>query len=143
MTLYGEDPDTRPDIYGKVGESGVSICTVEDAEQLYAGFDLCDPKTSVSMTINGPAPMLLAFFFNAAARQQARKRMIEDGRLKAPPEAALQPVVDGKDWEALEPLLEEGEWDEILDATMKVVRGTVQADILKAVSYTHLTLPTN
>ena len=73
VTLYGADPDTRPDIWGKVGEAGVSICTVEDAERLYAGFDLCDKKTSVSMTINGPAPMILAMFFNAAARQQARK----------------------------------------------------------------------
>jgi len=131
VTLYGADPDTRPDIYGKVGEAGVSICTVEDAERLYAGFDLCDPTTSVSMTINGPAPMILAMFFNAAARQQARKRLIESGRLQAPPEAAFQPVVDGKDWEALEPLLADGEWEEILDATMKVIRGTVQADILK------------
>ncbi|HSO22506.1 MAG TPA: methylmalonyl-CoA mutase family protein, partial [Chondromyces sp.] len=131
VTLYGADPDTRPDIYGKVGESGVSICTVEDVERLYAGFDLCDPTTSVSMTINGPAPMILAMFFNAAARQQARKRLIESGRLKAKPEAAFQPVVDGKDWEALEPLLAEGEWDEVLAATMKVIRGTVQADILK------------
>ena len=109
VTLYGEDPGSRPDIWGKVGEAGVSICTVEDAEKLYAGFDLCDPKTSVSMTINGPAPMLLAFFFNAAARQQARRRMIEDGRLEAEPAQAFQPVVDGRDWEALEPLLGEGE----------------------------------
>ncbi|MCG6948377.1 MAG: methylmalonyl-CoA mutase family protein, partial [Acidobacteria bacterium] len=131
VTLYGSDPDTRPDIYGKVGEAGVSICTVEDAERLYAGFDLCNPATSVSMTINGPAPMILAMFFNAAARQQARQRLIESGRLEAEPEQAFQPVVDGKDWEALEPLLRDGEWDEILDATMKTIRGTVQADILK------------
>ncbi len=131
VTLYGADPDTRPDIYGKVGEAGVSICTVEDAEKLYAGFDLCDPKTSVSMTINGPAPMILAMFFNAAARQQARKKLIESGRLHAPPEAAFHPVVNGKDWEALEPMLQDGEWDEVLDATMKTIRGTVQADILK------------
>jgi methylmalonyl-CoA mutase len=131
VTLYGEDPDTRPDIWGKVGESGVSICTVEDMERLYAGFDLCDPTTSVSMTINGPAPIILAMYFNAAARQQARTRLIQSGRLKAAPEAAFQPVVDGRDWEALEALLTDGEWDEILDATMKVVRGTVQADILK------------
>lgn len=62
VTLYGEDPDPRPDIYGKVGNSGVSVCTVDDAKKLYSGFDLCDPKTSVSMTINGPAPMILAFF---------------------------------------------------------------------------------
>ena len=131
VTLYGEDPDTRPDIYGKIGESGVSICTVEDMERLFAGFDLADPSTSVSMTINGPAPMILAMFMNAAARQQARRRLIESERLQAPPEAALEPVVDGKDWEALEELLEPGEWEEILNATVKVVRGTVQADILK------------
>jgi len=131
VTLYGEDPGERPDIWGKVGEAGVSICTVEDVERLYAGFDLSAPTTSVSMTINGPAPMILAMFFNAAARQQARKRLIESGRLDAPPEAAFQPLVDGKDWEALEPLLEEGEWDEILKTAMQVVRGTVQADILK------------
>jgi isobutyryl-CoA mutase len=131
VTLYGENPDTRPDIYGKVGESGVSICTVEDMERLYAGFDLCAPNTSVSMTINGPAPMILAMFFTAAARQQARRRLIESGRLDAPPEAALQPVVDGKEWETVEPLLEPGEWERVLAETVKVVRGTVQADILK------------
>jgi methylmalonyl-CoA mutase len=73
VTLYGEDPDHRPDIYGKVGNSGVSIATVDDAKKLYSGFDLCDPKTSVSMTINGPAPMLLAFFMNAAIDQQCEK----------------------------------------------------------------------
>ncbi|MHC4408095.1 MAG: methylmalonyl-CoA mutase family protein, partial [Planctomycetota bacterium] len=70
VTLYGEDPATRPDIYGKVGNSGVSICTLDDAKKLYSGFNLADPKTSVSMTINGPAPMLLAFFMNAAIDQQ-------------------------------------------------------------------------
>src|SRR5204863_8422760 len=73
VTLYGEDPDHRPDIYGKVGNSGVSVATVDDAKKLYSGFDLCDPKTSVSMTINGPAPMLLAFFLNAAIDQQCEK----------------------------------------------------------------------
>ncbi|MEO7923320.1 MAG: methylmalonyl-CoA mutase family protein [Chitinophagaceae bacterium] len=76
VTLYGEDPDHRPDIYGKVGNSGVSIATVDDAKKLYSGFDLCDPKTSVSMTINGPAPMLLAFFMNAAIDQQCEKYII-------------------------------------------------------------------
>ena len=76
VTLYGEDPDNRPDIYGKVGNSGVSIATVDDAKKLYSGFDLCDPKTSVSMTINGPAPMLLAFFMNAAIDQQCEKYII-------------------------------------------------------------------
>src|SRR5688572_7228442 len=73
VTLYGEDPDHRPDIYGKIGNSGVSIATVDDAKKLYSGFDLCDPKTSVSMTINGPAPMVLAFFMNAAIDQQCEK----------------------------------------------------------------------
>ncbi|MBK7561764.1 MAG: methylmalonyl-CoA mutase family protein [Chitinophagaceae bacterium] len=78
VTLYGEDPDPRPDIYGKVGNSGVSIATVDDAKKLYSGFDLCDPKTSVSMTINGPAPMLLAFFLNAAIDQQCEKYIIQN-----------------------------------------------------------------
>ncbi len=77
VTLYGEDPDHRPDIYGKIGNSGVSIATVDDAKKLYSGFDLCDPKTSVSMTINGPAPMLLAFFMNAAIDQQCEKWITE------------------------------------------------------------------
>lgn len=79
VTLYGEDPDHRPDIYGKVGNSGVSIATVDDAKKLYSGFDLCDPRTSVSMTINGPAPMILAFFMNAAIDQQCEKYIIENG----------------------------------------------------------------
>ncbi|MFZ4058726.1 MAG: methylmalonyl-CoA mutase family protein [Ferruginibacter sp.] len=78
VTLYGEDPDYRPDIYGKVGNSGVSIATVDDAKKLYSGFDLCDPKTSVSMTINGPAPILLAFFMNAAIDQQCEKYILEN-----------------------------------------------------------------
>lgn len=81
VTLYGEDPDYRPDIYGKVGNSGVSIASVDDAKKLYSGFDLCDPKTSVSMTINGPAPMLLAFFMNAAIDQQCEK-YIQENNLK-------------------------------------------------------------
>ena len=78
VTLYGEDPDIRPDIYGKVGNSGVSVASVDDAKKLYSGFDLCDPKTSVSMTINGPAPMLLAFFLNAAIDQQCEKYIINN-----------------------------------------------------------------
>src|SRR6185312_6686699 len=78
VTLYGEDPGIRPDIYGKVGNSGVSIATVDDAKKLYSGFDLCDPKTSVSMTINGPAPIILAFFLNAAIDQQCEKYIIEN-----------------------------------------------------------------
>ena len=78
VTLYGEDPAHRPDIYGKVGNSGVSIATVDDAKKLYSGFNLCDPKTSVSMTINGPAPMILAFFLNAAIDQQCEKYILEN-----------------------------------------------------------------
>ena len=78
VTLYGEDPAYRPDIYGKVGNSGVSIATVDDAKKLYSGFDLCDPKTSVSMTINGPAPIILAFFMNAAIDQQCEKYIVEN-----------------------------------------------------------------
>ncbi len=79
VTLYGEDPALRPDIYGKIGNSGVSIATVDDAKKLYSGFDLCDPKTSVSMTINGPAPVVLAFFMNAAIDQQCEKYILENG----------------------------------------------------------------
>ncbi len=78
VTLYGEDPAVRPDIFGKIGNSGVSIATVDDAKKLYSGFDLCDPKTSVSMTINGPAPVLLAFFMNAAIDQQCEKYILEN-----------------------------------------------------------------
>ncbi len=94
VTLYGEDPAVRPDIYGKVGNSGVSIATVDDAKKLYSGFDLCDPKTSVSMTINGPAPMLLAFFLNAAIDQQCEKYIIENNlreRVNAVIESKFKP----------------------------------------------------
>ncbi len=131
VTLYGEDPAERPDIYGKVGESGVSICTVEDMERLYAGFDLCAPSTSVSMTINGPAPMILAMFFNVAGRQEAKRRLLADGRLAGRPEDALQPEVDGKRWDDIAPLLAPGEWEAALACAVAQVRGTVQADILK------------
>lgn len=108
VTLYGEDPDYRPDIFGKVGESGVSICTLEDMKKLYDGFDLCAPSTSVSMTINGPAPIILAFFMNTAIDQQVRKFEEEQGRI---------PTVD--------------EFAKIKEWTLQTVRGTVQADILK------------
>jgi len=108
VTLYGEDPDYRPDIYGKVGESGVSICTLEDMKKLYAGFDLCAPSTSVSMTINGPAPIILAMFMNTAIDQQVKLREKELSR----------------------PLTVE-EFTETREQTLQVVRGTVQADILK------------
>ena len=79
VTLYGRDPDRRPDIYGKVGNSGVSVCCLDDAKKLYSGFDLCDPTTSVSMTINGPAPILLAFFLNAAVDQHCEKYIRAEG----------------------------------------------------------------
>ena len=80
VTLYGHDPDTRPDIYGKVGNSGVSIATLDDMKVLYGGFDLCSPTTSVSMTINGPAPTILALFLNTAIDQRIDAFRDEDGR---------------------------------------------------------------
>ncbi|MCM2590027.1 fused isobutyryl-CoA mutase/GTPase IcmF [Rossellomorea marisflavi] len=108
VTLYGEDPDHRPDIYGKVGESGVSICTLEDMKKLYAGFDLCAPSTSVSMTINGPAPIILAMYMNTAIDQQIKIKEEELGRI-----------------------LSVEEYAKVREETLSVVRGTVQADILK------------
>jgi methylmalonyl-CoA mutase len=108
VTLYGADPDYPPDIYGKVGESGVSICTVEDMKKLFAGFDLCAPSTSVSMTINGPAPAMLAMFFNVAIDQQVETFAEKQGR---------QP--------------DDAEYQKIKADTLQNVRGTVQADILK------------
>jgi methylmalonyl-CoA mutase len=108
VTLYGFDPDERPDIYGKVGNSGVSIATLEDMKVLYSGFDLCDPATSVSMTINGPAPTILAMFFNTAIDQQVDKFSKEAGRAPTPEEYVT-----------------------IQKSTLSSVRGTVQADILK------------
>ncbi|BCA79963.1 fused isobutyryl-CoA mutase/GTPase IcmF [Desulfuromonas sp. AOP6] len=108
VTLYGADPDTPPDVYGKVGESGVSICNVEDMGKLFAGFDLCAPSTSVSMTINGPAPAMLAMFFNVAIGQQVDKFVEQQGRQPNAEEVA-----------------------QIKSATLQNVRGTVQADILK------------
>ena len=155
VTLYGEDPGHRPDIYGKVGNSGVSIATVDDAKKLYSGFDLCDPRTSVSMTINGPAPMLLAFFMNAAIDQQC-ELWIEKNNQWNLVEAAMQkkypdgqrPVYhnpsspehlpEGNQGLGLKLLGLSG--DEVLPAdiyeqckqtALQQVRGTVQADILK------------
>ncbi len=93
VTLYGNDPDHRPDIYGKIGNSGVSICCLDDAKKLYSGFDLCAPTTSVSMTINGPAPMLLAFFMNAAIDQQCEMYIRENG-LEDKVEAKLREIYD-------------------------------------------------
>ncbi len=95
VTLYGEDPDYRPDIYGKVGNSGVSVCCLDDAKKLYSGFDLCDPKTSVSMTINGPAATIAAFFMNAAIDQQCEKYIRKNG-LEGKVEAKLKELYDGR-----------------------------------------------
>jgi methylmalonyl-CoA mutase len=144
VTLYGRDPDERPDIYGKVGNSGVSVCTLDDAKKLYSGFDLSSPNTSVSLTINGPAPIVLALFFNAAIDQAVERHLREAGtlaavrgRLKAQPEyrGALP---EGHDGLGLALLGVSG--DELVDAetyarikrdVLRRIRGTVQADILK------------
>jgi len=155
VTLYGEDPDIRPDIYGKVGNSGVSIATVDDAKKLYSGFDLCDPKTSVSMTINGPAPIILAFFLNAAIDQQCEKKIRElglDKDLKKISEekfgklpkpvyynpASPERLPDGNDGLGLKLLGLSGKeilsadvYDQCKQFALQQVRGTVQADILK------------
>ena len=155
VTLYGEDPDHRPDIYGKIGNSGVSIATVDDAKKLYSGFDLCDPKTSVSMTINGPAPMLLAFFMNAAIDQQCEKWITANGKedlVKAAFEkkyahlpkptyynpSSPERLPEGNNGLGLTLLGLSGDevlpadvYNEIKASALAQVRGTVQADILK------------
>ncbi|MFN5169039.1 MAG: methylmalonyl-CoA mutase family protein [Cyclobacteriaceae bacterium] len=151
VTLYGNDPDYRPDIYGKIGNSGVSVCCLDDAKKLYSGFNLADPRTSVSMTINGPAPMLLAYFMNAAIDQQCelyiRKNGLEEEVRKKI--AALyktsgdQPAYQGslpKGNDGLglmllgvtgDQVLPREVYDKIKADTLTQVRGTVQADILK------------
>ncbi|MCB1187567.1 methylmalonyl-CoA mutase family protein [bacterium] len=132
ITLYGEEPHLRPDIYGKIGESGVAIFTTEEAEQLYAGFDLVSPNTSVSMTINGPAPTVLAFFMNAATRQQCRRYLKENGKLDISDEQIYQPDrLRGAHWDDVRAMLSDEEYLRIREETMAQVRGTVQADILK------------
>lgn len=155
VTLYGEDPAHRPDIYGKVGNSGVSIATVDDAKKLYSGFDLCDPKTSVSMTINGPAPILLAFFMNAAIDQQVEKYVDKNGNWEEVNKAiqskyasssrpiyynpsAPERLPDGNNGLGLKLLGMSGEevlpadlYNSIKKDALTQVRGTVQADILK------------
>ncbi len=150
VTLYGEDPAIRPDIYGKIGNSGVSIATVDDAKKLYSGFDLCDAKTSVSMTINGPAPILLAFFMNAAIDQQCEKYILENGltekvqaiikdKFKDHPlphyNGDLPAGNDGLGLALLgisgEEVLEKEVYEKIKAHALSTVRGTVQADILK------------
>ena len=150
VTLYGEDPHERPDIYGKVGNSGVSIATLDDAKKLYSGFDLSDPTTSVSMTINGPAPMILAFFMNAAIDQACEKHIIANGlqteveariaeiygdRPRPEYHGELPPGHDGLGLMLLgvtgDQVLDADVYEEIKAETMSRVRGTVQADILK------------
>jgi methylmalonyl-CoA mutase len=159
-TLYGEDPDLRPDIYGRTGNSGVSIATLDDMKRLYSGFDLCAPMTSVSMTINGPAPMLLAMFMNAAIDQRIERFLKTEGRWEAAQKRIaelydairasgqkvptyrgdLPPGHDGTGLALLgvsgEQLVAPGvltqpEYDRISGEAMSLVRGTVQADILK------------
>ncbi len=150
VTLYGHDPDFRPDIYGKIGNSGVSICCLDDAKKLYSGFNLADPRTSVSMTINGPAAMLSAFFMNAAIDQQCELYIKENG-LEAEVESKIQAlyqgkirpkyqgeIPDGNDGLGLlllgvtgDQVLPKEVYEKIKVDTLAAVRGTVQADILK------------
>ena len=152
VTLYGNDPDHRPDIYGKIGNAGVSICCLDDAKKLYSGFDLSHPMTSVSMTINGPAPMLLGFFMNAAIDQNCEKFIVEN-KLQQEVEDKIEEIYKKKGIErpryhgelpashnGLGLMLLGVTGDQVLDAdvyekikydTLKQVRGTVQADILK------------
>jgi isobutyryl-CoA mutase len=152
VTLYGNDPDIRPDIYGKIGNAGVSICCLDDAKKLYSGFDLVHPLTSVSMTINGPAPMLLSFFMNAAIDQQC-EYYIKENDLEKEVEAKINKIYKEKGTERpkYQGDLPEGNnglglmllgvtgdqvlpfevYNEIKTRTLSQVRGTVQADILK------------
>ncbi len=150
VTLYGQDPDYRPDIYGKIGNSGVSVCCLDDAKKLYSGFDLADPKTSVSMTINGPAPMLLAFFMNAAVDQQCERFIQQEGLTEQvadkinelyrdQPRPQYQGnLPEGHNGLGLmllgvtgDQVLPKETYENIKAATLRQVRGTVQADILK------------
>ena len=152
VTLYGEDPHVRPDIYGKIGNSGVSIATLDDAKKLYSGFDLCHASTSVSMTINGPAPMLLGFFMNAAIDQQCERYIqknkfeeevntkIDDiyrlkGISRPVYQGELPPGNDGLGLMLLgvtgDQVLPKDVYDKIKAYAISSVRGTVQADILK------------
>ncbi len=155
VTLYGEDPDPRPDIYGKVGNSGVSIATLDDAKKLYSGFDLCDAKTSVSMTINGPATIILAFFMNAAIDQLCEKYIEEkngweevEKYLTNKFKSTVRPIYynpssperlpEGNNGLGLKLLgitgdevLSAEQYQKIKEEALRQVRGTVQADILK------------
>ena len=150
VTLYGENPAPRPDIFGKVGNSGVSIASIDDMKKLYSGFDLCAPTTSVSMTINGPAPIILAFFMNAAIDQQVEKYLKENNlweraqvKIDSLFKNKTRPHYQGEfpqDNDGLglgllgvsgEQLIDEKTYEQIKQRTLKSVRGTVQADILK------------
>ncbi|WP_368564976.1 methylmalonyl-CoA mutase family protein [Pseudoxanthomonas sp. UTMC 1351] len=151
VTLYGEDPAPRPDIYGKIGNSGVNVPTLDDMKKLYSGFDLCAPTTSVSMTINGPAPMILAMFMNTAIDQQVEKYLKADdtrwaeaqkkidalfeGRARPQYAGELPPTNDGLGLGLLgvtgDQLVDAETYARIKADTLKTVRGTVQADILK------------
>ncbi len=152
VTLYGNDPAVRPDIYGKIGNAGVSICCLDDAKKLYSGFDLADPMTSVSMTINGPAPMLLGFFMNAAIDQQCEKYITQNGledeitskinkiyKAKGISRPTYQgDLPEGNNGLGLfllgvtgDMVLPKDVYNEIKIKTLSAVRGTVQADILK------------
>jgi methylmalonyl-CoA mutase len=152
VTLYGEDPALRPDIYGKIGNSGVSICSLDDAKKLYSGFDLCDPSTSVSMTINGPAATICAFFMNAAIDQQCEKyirehnlvdevnqkieQIYQQKKVKRPTYNGTLP--EGNNGLGLlllgvtgDQVLPKEVYDKLKAYALSQVRGTVQADILK------------
>lgn len=151
VTLYGEDPAPRPDIYGKIGNSGVNIPTLDDMKKLYSGFDLCAPTTSVSMTINGPAPIILAMFMNTAVDQQVEKYLKADAVRWAEAQEKLDALFAGRERPRYSGDLPAGNdglglgllgvtGDQLVDAetyarikaeTLKTVRGTVQADILK------------
>lgn len=152
VTLYGEDPDIRPDIYGKIGNSGVSICSLDDMKKLYSGFQLTNPATSVSMTINGPAPMILAMFMNTTIDQEVERYLKQEGKWEAA-EMKIEQWYKNKDsgrprYHGTLPktndgfglgllgipgseLLEKETYANIKAQALKVVRGTVQADILK------------
>ncbi|MDB5047143.1 MAG: methylmalonyl-CoA mutase [Fibrobacteres bacterium] len=153
VTLYGADPDPRPDIYGKVGNSGVSVCCLDDAKRLYSGFDLCATDTSVSMTINGPAPIILAFFFNTAVDAACERWLRRTGRwakTKAkiakwfkerkiePPRYRAAKLPEGHDGSGLgflgltaDAVMDPADYRRIRAEVLRAVRGTVQADILK------------
>lgn len=151
VTLYGEDPAVRPDIYGKIGNSGVNIATLDDMKKLYSGFDLCSPTTSVSMTINGPAPMILAMFMNTAIDQQVEKHLRADPDRWAVAQKKIEAFFEGKQRPTYsgdlpthndglglallgitgDQLVDAETYDRIRKETLSTVRGTVQADILK------------